>query len=124
MRTPATVGAAGSPVGGFGVTRRVVAEPDRAGVGRAPLAVAFVALTTLDFGLGFFPPVNRERLADIIGLLELASSAAPYESLVTPSVDQFSPRRLFLPAAFFTVVLFVIPVLLPSTVQFGCPSMS
>jgi hypothetical protein len=78
----------------------------------APLAVVFVALTTLDPGLGLFPPVNRERLPDIIGLLELPGSAAPDEALVTPVSISSRFAALCLPAAFFTVV--------PLPFQFSC----
>src|ERR1700736_4950855 len=84
MRTPATVGAAGSPIGGFGLTRRLIAEPGQAGVRREPLAVAFVALTTLDLGLGFFPPVTRERFPAIIELLELSAARRRSNRLSLP----------------------------------------
>jgi hypothetical protein len=100
---PATVGAAGSSVRDFDVTRRLVAGPGRANVLRVPLAVAFVALTTLDVGLGLFPPINRERLPDIIGLLELPAAPRRTNRLSLPVSISSRLAAFFLPAAFFTV---------------------
>src|SRR4029450_2213639 len=100
IRTPTTVELSESAVG-VGVTLRLVAETRRTEVRRVRLPVAFIALATLDLRLGLFSTVGRERLADVIGFLELPSSAASDESLVTSGVDQLTLRAFFLPAVFF-----------------------
>jgi hypothetical protein len=109
---PATVHRLRSAIGRFGVPFGLLAEPPRPGVRRVPLPVAFVALATLDLRLGFFDG-RRERLADVVGFLELPSSATPHESLVSSAVDQVTSRRIFLPDtftfAFFHPCCFVIP---------------
>ena len=89
MRTPATVEV---PESAFGlrVTLRLVSERGRTGAPRVPLPVALVALATLNLRLGFLTAVGRERLADVIRLLELSCGAASGESLVCSGVDELT----------------------------------
>ena len=72
------------------------------------LAVAFVALPALHLRLGLLAAIGGQRFADVIGFLELATSAAPDEPLIRAGVDQFRFAAFFLPAG-----LLLPPVFLP-----------
>ena len=89
MGTPTTVELPESSFG-LGVTLRLVADTRPTGARRVPLPVAFVALTTLDLRLGLCSTVGRERLADVVGLLEFTRGAASDEPLVCSRVDQLT----------------------------------
>jgi hypothetical protein len=61
-----------------------------------PFLIAPITLTGTYLGLGIFPNVLRQRLANVIRFLEPTLCVASHETLVSASVDQFAFAVMFL----------------------------